>query len=172
MSAIIKVSIIGPESSGKTYLAAKLANYYKCYWAPEYAREYLSNLKTPYTKNDIEQIARGQLDYEDVLITESEKLLICDTDLIVIKIWIEHKFGKCPTWIDDLIDARRYNLYLLMYPDIPYEEDPLREHPELGQHFFNQYKTLLTRFDFPYAIINGDYNTRLKKSIAAIDKVL
>lgn len=171
MSMLQKIAIIGPESTGKTYLAAQLASYYKCYWVPEYAREYLKNLKLPYTQNDIEKIAKGQIDYEDVLTQESKKLLICDTNLITIKIWLEHKYNGCPQWIEDEILNRKYTLHLLSYPDIPYEEDPLREHRELSDYFFKKYKTLLNRYQFPYVIIDGDYHSRMKKAVNAITSI-
>jgi NadR type nicotinamide-nucleotide adenylyltransferase len=165
-----KIAIIGPESTGKTFLAAQLASYYKCYWVPEYAREYLENLNEPYNQNHIEEIAKGQIDYEDVLTNESAKLLISDTNLITIKIWLEHKYNNCPQWIEDEILNRKYTLHLLTYPDIPYEEDPLRESPELGEYFFKKYKSLLNRYQFPYAIIDGDYDSRMKKALHAVEK--
>ena len=172
MSMLQKIAIIGPESTGKTYLAAQLASYYKCYWVPEYAREYLKNLKHAYTQADIEKIAMGQIDYEDVLAQESKKLLICDTNLITIKIWLDHKYNNCPEWINNEIQNRKYALHLITYPDIPYKFDPLRENPELGEYFFKKYKSLLISYQFPYVIIDGDYETRMKKAVRAISNLM
>ena len=55
---LIKVAIVGPESSGKTFLAEKLAAHYNCLWVPEYAREYLERLNAPYIQDDVEYIAK------------------------------------------------------------------------------------------------------------------
>jgi NadR type nicotinamide-nucleotide adenylyltransferase len=172
MSMLQKVAIVGPESTGKTYLAAQLANYYNCYWVPEYAREYLENLNASYNQKDVEKIAKGQIDYEDVLTNESNKILICDTNLLTVKIWLEHKYNNCPDWINNEIQNRKYALHLITYPDIPYEHDPLRENPELGEYFFKKYKSLLTRYQFPFVIIEGDYETRMKKAVHAISDLL
>jgi NadR type nicotinamide-nucleotide adenylyltransferase len=164
-----KVAIVGPESTGKTFLAAKLANYYKCLWVPEYAREYLERLHQPYSRYDVEQIARAQIEYEDVLASESEKILICDTNLLVIKIWMEHKYDDCPKWVEKEIKNREYALHLLLSPDIPYKDDPLREHPEMREYFFKKYETLLLSLKMPYTVISGKYQQRLKKAIEVID---
>ncbi|HXH19021.1 MAG TPA: ATP-binding protein, partial [Chitinophagales bacterium] len=88
-----KIVIVGPESSGKTFLAEKLAAHFQCLWVPEYAREYLEKLNKPYTKEDVEKIAEGQLRLEDETAAKSKSLLICDTNLLVIKIWMDHKYG-------------------------------------------------------------------------------
>ena len=58
---MITVGIVGPESTGKTTLAKGLAKHFKTNWVPEYAREFLSNLDRAYQKEDLIEIARGQL---------------------------------------------------------------------------------------------------------------
>ena len=42
-SNCIKVVLFGPESTGKTTLAKKLARHYNSVWVREYAREYLQH---------------------------------------------------------------------------------------------------------------------------------
>ena len=37
----LKVVLFGPESTGKSTLAKKLADHYNTQWVPEYARAYL-----------------------------------------------------------------------------------------------------------------------------------
>ena len=54
------ITVIGPESSGKTTLARKLAASYGCPWIPEYAREYLERHGSAYDETDLEKIAEGQ----------------------------------------------------------------------------------------------------------------
>ena len=56
------ITIVGPESSGKTTLARQLAMQFGCPWVPEYAREYLEKQGGYYNETDLEQIAIGQLD--------------------------------------------------------------------------------------------------------------
>lgn len=56
------ITIVGPESSGKTTLARELASFYNAPWVPEYARKYLEGLGRPYRENDLHRIAEGQLE--------------------------------------------------------------------------------------------------------------
>ena len=127
-----KIVVIGPESTGKSTLSKSLAEYFKCPWVPEYAREYLEKLKGQYTYDDLLKIAKGQINKEETAIKKTENLLICDTDLHVIKVWSQHKFGKVHSWVEQLITDRKYDLYLLTDIDIPWENDPQRNLLELG----------------------------------------
>ncbi len=54
------ITITGPESSGKTTLARKLAGKLGSIWVPEYAREYLSRVGKPYDIKDLALMAQGQ----------------------------------------------------------------------------------------------------------------
>lgn len=66
------ITIVGPESSGKTTLARELATRYGARWVPEYARKYLDELGRPYQENDLNRIAEGQLEaISEVLVEHS-----------------------------------------------------------------------------------------------------
>jgi nicotinamide riboside kinase len=84
---IKKVVIIGPECTGKSVLSQFLAEQFHTDWVPEYAREYLDELERPYEQDDLLHIASGQLKLEDKLSVNAKKLLVCDTNLYVIKVW-------------------------------------------------------------------------------------
>lgn len=169
---ILKVAVTGPESTGKSTLAKNLAQHYRTLWVPEYAREYLTNLQTDYTFEDVENIAKGQISLEDSLVSQCKEIIFCDTDLINIKIWMEHKFGKAPLWILDEINRRHYHLVLLCNTDIPWEADPLRENPHQRLFFFNWFKRELKNRDFNYSVISGTDNERFKSAKIAVDKIL
>ena len=62
---IYKITITGPESSGKTTLARQLAEAFDTLWVPEYAREYIDQLNRPYRESDLLEIAKGQVARED-----------------------------------------------------------------------------------------------------------
>ena len=167
-----KVVIIGPECSGKTTLSSALAAHYKTNWVPEYARHYIDRLDRPYNEKDLLPMAKGQLSTEDQLIKTANKVLICDTNLLVIKVWQEHKYGGCYPEVLDRIKNRVYDLYLLTHVDIPWKDDPQREHPDLRDFFFNLYKKELLERNLPFVEIKGEFAERKKAAIAAIDKLL
>ncbi len=65
VSAVKKIVILGPESTGKSTLCEQLAQHYDSMWCPEFAREYLLTNGTDYTYEDLLRIAKGQLALED-----------------------------------------------------------------------------------------------------------
>jgi NadR type nicotinamide-nucleotide adenylyltransferase len=169
---IIRIAVVGPECTGKSTLSEQLARYYQTKYVPEFAREYLAWLHRPYTLDDIVEISKGQMRTEDEISSSANKLLICDTNLIVTKIWAEFKYKQCPEWIKENITKRKYALHLLTYPDIPWQEDPLREHPYLREELFELYKKELDHKNVPFTIISGLPEERLQKAIAAIEVVI
>lgn len=164
-----RIAVTGPESTGKSTLSAALAKALNTIWVPEYAREYLNALGRPYQEQDLLEIAKGQLRSEDQLADKASAYLICDTDLWVIKIWSEHKYGRCHPWILEQLKERRYALHILTYIDIPWEEDPLREHPDLRAYFYNTYKATLVAHGINFIEVKGDLEERVKKTLKAIE---
>jgi len=166
-----RILILGPESTGKSTLAEKLAEHYSEPWVPEVAREYLEQLDRPYGYDDLLQIGRQQMQLEDEMAAGAKNHLFCDTDLRVIQVWSQHRFGKVDPWVLEEIARRTYDLILLCAPDLPWQQDPLREHPELEmrQQFFDVYQQLAQASGFPWALISGDTAERLSTAIQEVD---
>jgi NadR type nicotinamide-nucleotide adenylyltransferase len=171
---MLKVVVIGPESTGKSTLSEQLAAHYQTVWVQEFARQYLEELSRPYEQQDLLTIAEGQLALEDELARQANGLLVCDTDLHVIKVWSEHKYGTCDPRILEQIATRPYDLYLLTYIDIPWEEDPQREYPDpaMREYFYNIYKDLVAASGVPWVVIKGSFEERRSLAIAAVDNLL
>ncbi len=167
-----KIAIIGPESTGKTELAQRLAEYYQCNWVPEYSREYLNNLSHPYEKSDLLEIAKGQLQLLEEYAAKGGDYLFADTDMHVMKVWSDYKYHETDPWILEELEKQDYDLYILTYHDIPYEEDPLRENPEERAYFFDIYQNLLVNSGRPFLVVTGDRQARLRKAVAAIKTLL
>lgn len=169
-----KVVVIGPESTGKSTLSAMLAKHYDTVWVPEFARGYLDSLQCTYEKNDLLKIAEGQVTSEAAMSLCANRMLICDTDLYVIKVWSEAKYGDCDPAILDMIAKREYDMYLLTYIDIPWEHDPQREHPDPEEraYFYNVYRDIVIQSGLPWADIRGGYEERLQRAVQAIDTLL
>ena len=165
------ILILGPESTGKSTLCQDLSTYYSEPWVPEFARQYLLNLNREYDFSDLSTIGRGQMELEDEQAKHAENYLFCDTDLRVIHIWSEVKYGKTDPWILEEISRREYALILLCDIDIPWEEDPLREHPdlEMRNNLFQMYMDLAKESGFPFYVLRGDQKTRLKEAMEVIE---
>ncbi len=167
---MLRIALTGPESTGKSTLGRQLASHYGASYVPEYARAYLAGRRPPYALADLEAIARGQLAAEEQ--APANRLLFCDTDLLVIKIWAEHAFGYCPDWIARRVAQPRYDLVLLMGVDVPWEPDPLREHPHLREHFYGLYRRALQAGPTPFAEIWGPPAQRFADARQLVDALL
>lgn len=165
-----KVAVTGPESTGKSLISKKLAAHYQTAWVPEYAREYIARLGRPYALEDIERIARGQLEREREMEKKAKKFLFCDTELLVTKIWAEYKYGRCPEWIEEKYREHAYDLYLLMDIDLPWEPDPQREHPEKRYFFLDWFKKELDKMNRPFCLVQGSGEMRLRNAIHCIER--
>ena len=169
---IIRIAVTGPESTGKSVLAEKLAEHYNTVWVPEYAREYLNNIKRPYNQNDILKIAKGQVALGKKLQKKADKVIFSDTELIVTKIWSLVKYGICDKWITDNINKQNYDLYLLCDIDLPWEFDKLREHPEQRDFLMKMYLNEMNSRALPYVLISGLGEKRINNAISHIEKFL
>jgi NadR type nicotinamide-nucleotide adenylyltransferase len=168
-----KVAVIGPECTGKTDLSQFLATHFKTDWVPEYARAYIDNLVRPYAQHDLLTIAHGQVRVEDEWSRGSNNsLLICDTNLYVIKVWSLFKFGNCNEDILRQIAERQYDLYLLTFIDVPWEEDPQREHPDKRYELYEAYLNEMKNQSVPFVEIKGEKEQRRKTAIEAVEKIL
>ena len=149
----MRIGIIGPESTGKTTLARHLAGRCHGTWVPEYARTYVEQLDHPYTRQDVEAIARYQVkQLQAVYGTED---VFFDTELIITRVWFLHKQWDCPEWVDDAIEQYAMDHYLLLYPDIAWQDDPVRENGDIREELFHQYEEEILRTHVPYTIIRA-----------------
>ena len=109
---------------------------------------------------------------EDENVNDSKVFMVCDTNLYVIKIWSEFKFGSCDKEILDSIATRKYDLYLLTNIDLPWQDDPQREHPTKREELYQLYLNEMKNQSTPFVEIKGDRELRRKTAIDAIEKTL
>jgi NadR type nicotinamide-nucleotide adenylyltransferase len=166
---IIRIALIGPESTAKSTLSEKLAKHYDTVWVQEHSREYLANINRPYSLEDVLAIAQEQLKREQQLMEKADKFIFADTELILSKVWCEDVFKTCPEWISESILSYKYDLYLLTSPDIPWEKDPVRENPHRREFFFDWYERELKAIQADYVVIKGEGEERLQNCIKAIE---
>lgn len=163
-----KISVTGPESTGKSELSIALASHFKTTRTKEFARDYIRGLNRPYQQDDLLLIAKEQLKMEEEKKKVAHRFLFCDSDLLVIKIWSLHKYGVCHPWILNQLEKNRYDLYMLCDIDLPWQYDPQREHPHLRRFFFNWYKKELEDYGFPYFVVSGKGKQRIENALTGI----
>lgn len=154
----------GPESTGKTTLANHFAQSFNAPLVKEYAREYLEQLNRAYTFDDVVKMAENQLKLEQAAIGQKAACLFLDTDLITYKIWLKEKFNKSLLWIDEAIINSSKKHYFLCDIDVPWQHDPLREHPNPKDRrkLYEMYLNLLLEHQLSFTIVSGNFNQRIK----------
>lgn len=167
-----RVVLTGPESTGKTLMARRLAEHFQTNWVEEYGREHFEKVHGNLTLDDISIIAQRQIELEDESAKKSNKLLFCDTDLIVTQVWSEIYFDECPDWIVKENHERQYDLFLLMDIDVPWVDDGTREFPHLREKHFNRLKLEMEQRKLPFKIISGSFEQRIERSIQEVGKLL
>jgi len=169
---IKKVIFTGPECSGKTTLSNAIAKKLNAPLVKEYAREYLNNLVGEYCYSDLLKIAKGQIKSENEHIHNNNpsKIIICDTNLQVIKIWSQIKYSKCDPFILNNQDKNAF--YVLCCPDFPWEYDPLREHENGRMMLFEKYYQDLEKEQCNFIIAEGLYKKRISFILDEIKKMV
>ena len=167
------VCIYGPESTGKTTLCAKLADYYQTVWQPEFAREFLGDRHCEY--DDMEPIAEGQFREREAFKRRANKVLFVDTDALITRAFSNHYYGRCPARVEELIGHPRNqnDFYLFTTVDVPWVADTSRDlgSPAARSKMQTDLREALDRHGTPYAMIDGsDWDGRLRKAVSAVDR--
>lgn len=165
-----KVLVTGPESTGKSTLAKALADYFKASLVPEFAREYLNQLGRPYQEKDLFRMAQGQVNLEDAALKTSSEIVVIDTDLTVIHIWSEEKFGQTHPWILKEMRKRAYDLCLIPDIDLEWSFDPQRENPNDRERLMKLYQDSFRDRNIPFHMVSGQGEERIQNAIEIIKR--
>ena len=171
-SLMKKVVITGPESSGKTTLFNAIEEKFGIAGVPEFARIYIDQLDRPYVQGDLIEIANGQLQLEQKFSNENKDLLLCDTDLLTLKVWSEYKYGSCDPIILNQLMHYLPDYYVLASPDIPWEPDPQRENPKERDELFQIYQKEILTLKIPSIIVAGSQEQRMDQFLKFMNDLL
>jgi nicotinamide riboside kinase len=169
--ACVKICITGPESSGKSTLAKVLSQQFSVPLVDEKARQYLLSLGRKHKLADLTEIASLQFKAE-VEAKKKSKCIICDTDLLTIKIWAEDKYKASVGLVEENLKEQLADFYVVCYPDLTWQQDPLREDEHRRLEIFNKYVEVLNELNANYAIIKGIGAGRRERAIAQVDAFL
>ena len=164
-----KIVVTGPESSGKTTLAKTLAKKYNAPFVEEVVREYLSHLGRKHKFEDLEKIARLQ---QQAINEKNDSLVFCDTDLLTIKIWAEDKYNKTIDGVEEMLLQNSPDLYILCFPDLPWEPDPLREDMGRLDVIYKKYLSEIKASGVPFIVAKGLGDARLNLAVNYLNDFL
>lgn len=176
-SGPLRIALFGPESTGKSTLAAKLAAHYVEPWASEYVRTFWDMRGGRIVAADLDAIARGQIANESAALLRARRVVFCDTELHTNVLWADLLFpGQCPAWVRTEAERRagNYALYLFCDTDLPFEPDPQRCFPDPAdrRRCRRRWLDTLRQRGLPWVRIAGQPDRREALAIRAIDALL
>jgi NadR type nicotinamide-nucleotide adenylyltransferase len=161
---LVRICVTGPESTGKTTLARRLAESLGTEWVPEASRRYAERAGRPLITADVTPIGR-----EHVALAEEGAArargrgatsLILDTDLVSTAVYARHYYGSVPRWVERQERTRRADLYLLCDVDVPWIPDHVRDRPVGREAMFDRFHQALTRRSARFVVVRGSWDER------------
>jgi nicotinamide riboside kinase len=169
---IIKIAFVGPESTGKTTLASQLAEEFNTNWIPEFARDYLQDkwdLKQEIcSREDLMPIAIGQTQLENQALKNANKILFCDTIVLVTKVFSDINYNSCDAILAKAAKKHKYDLIFLTDVDVPWEKDDLRDKPNDREESMAIFEQALVEYKKPFIKLSGSKEERLEKATKII----
>jgi HTH-type transcriptional repressor of NAD biosynthesis genes len=165
-----KICFYGPESTGKSTMAEKMAGHYHTVFVPEVARELITS--NDITVDDIIKIGKAQTEKVKEKTSIANKIVFCDTDLITTKIYSQYYLNQIPEILNDLENEINYDLYFLLDIDVEWVADHLRDFGDRRLEMFNLFKRELEKRGINYIHISGNYHEREEKIKKIIDSTL
>ena len=170
-SHLRRVCVTGPESTGKTTLARRLAEHLHTEWVREASRGYAERVARALTFADVEPIAR-----EHIALAEASAMrvrarggqsLVLDTDLMSTIVYARHYFGSPSRWLHREARARRADVYLLCDVDVPWIPDGIRDRPANREAMFDLFGEALAEVGARVIIVAGDWESRWDIAVRA-----
>lgn len=171
-----RICLHGPESTGKSTLATRLAAHFGCEVVPEYGRAYCDAHGTDIGMTELVHIAEAQDAMNRAAAVRAAELdaplVLFDTDPLITEVWAQMMFRHSDPWFANF--NHYADLYLLLDIDLPFVDDGLRVYAkkEERQHFFELCKSELDAHKVRYVLISGVGETRLASALHAIQHIL
>ena len=172
MSGTRRIVLTGPESTGKTTLAAALAERFGAPWTREAARLFAESSTVPLSAATVAPIAQLSIQLEDAVLASAPELLVRDTDLVSTVVYARHYYGDVAEWIEDEARSRRGDLYLLCLPDLPWEPDGVRDRPAQREALLEDFRRCLAELGAVVVEIGGAGPARLAAAERAVISAL
>jgi HTH-type transcriptional repressor of NAD biosynthesis genes len=172
MAEITRICLTGPESTGKSRLADRLAAHYGTVRVEEFSRDYAEARGGRLTYADVETIARGQIALEEEAMPRAKRLILLDTDIVSSVVYSSYCYGDVPTFVTGRAEEHLADLYLLLDVDVPFVPDRVRSSAEHRASLDREFRSALDRFGARYELVSGSWESRFTRAVALIDALL
>ena len=171
-----RVVTAGAESTGKSTLAAALAERFATVLVPEYGRSYWEGRRyladQPWRSREFRHIASTHHNVEAELARSAcNGLVVLDTDALVTSVWHERYTGSTDDRLDAIAAGHRPSLYLICAPDFDWVQDGTRESADQRRSMHRRTLELVGATGVPFEILRGDRDERLRQASKLIEGV-
>jgi NadR type nicotinamide-nucleotide adenylyltransferase len=164
-SFVERVCLLGGESSGKTTLAAVLAEACGTVWVPEYGRRLWDEKAGALALPDMRAIAEHQVADEEEAALRAARWLFCDTSPLTTLLYSQEMFGQAEPRLEEL--ARRpYHHTFLLAPDFPFVQDGTRREEGFRDRQHAWYLQALA--GTPYHVLTGTVAQRIEQALRVL----
>ncbi len=171
---ITNVVFLGAPSTGKTSLAARLAQEYNTVWMPEYGREYWEKYQVNrrLSPAQLVEIAEGHLEREEELLYYANQYLFTDTNAVTTYMFSIAYYGMAAPRLTELANqaSSRYDLVFLCDTDIVYDDTWDRSGDAERSVFQKQIIADLVVRKIPFFVVQGDLETRVRHVRHVLDR--
>lgn len=167
---MIRVCFYGPESTGKSTMAKKMADHYNTAFVPEVAREMITS--NDFTLDDIIKIGKVQTERIIGAGKTADRILFCDTDLITTQIYSQQYLKEVPSILMGLEQQIKFDLYFLFDIDVPWVADGLRDLGDKRTEMMRVFRAELEKRTLPFIIVRGDWDQRFELIRRKVDELL
>ncbi len=165
-----KICFYGPESTGKSTLAMRMAEHYHTEFVPEVAREMLSS--NDFSLEDIIRIGQTQTQRVKEKLKTANKILFCDTDVITTQIYSRQYLKVVPEILFQLEKEINYDKYFLIDIDVPWVADGLRDLSNQREVMMKIFEEELSKRNIRPIRVKGNWNEREEIVKREIDLLL
>ena len=163
----VKVVLLGTESTGKTTLTQKLADYFKCSAVAEAARDIVDDSKD-FAYEDLYTIAHEHAERINEAIKGNSPLIIIDTDIHVTKSYAQFIFQKQLPVSENIMLTNKANLYLYLNNDVEYIQDGTRLNEDDRNALDQHHRKILRDHNISIMEISGDWEQRFTTAVQYI----
>lgn len=168
-SFVERIALLGGESSGKSTLAALLAERLGTMYAPEYGRERWEEKAGRLEFSDLLHIAEVQCAREERLAGQSHRYLVCDTTPLTTLYYSQHLFSR----VDPKLQTQAQRPYahtFLCLRDFPFVEDGTRADATFADHQEQWYRHEFATRQISHVSLGGDLPTRIETAVRALTR--
>lgn len=168
-----RLTLVGGESTGKSYMVDFLAAHFGGPYVPEYGRPYerFRDLGD-YRAEELHFIVDGHVAHRKALSQAAGPVLFEDTDPLLTAVWAEMLLGHSLPDLEARIELPDH--YLLLDSNVPWEADPVRYYgsADMRKRFYNKIVAQLEKHGASYTIIKGSFAEREAQAVSITQALL